>query len=87
MKKFGKFLFGAFSIATVAVGTYYVYKNYIKNDTSDDFDEFDDDFEDFDTDDEVEKEPREYVSINLESNEKNKDTKEAPSKAKANGTE
>jgi len=68
MKKFGKFVFGTLSIATVAAGAYYLYKNYIKKDSSDDFDEFEDDFEDFDTEEEAEaeQESREYVPINLD---------------------
>lgn len=71
MKKFGKFIFGTLSIATVAAGAYYLYKNYIKKDSSDDFDEFEDDFEDFDTEEEaeVEQETREYVPINITSGE------------------
>ncbi len=71
MKKFGKFVFGTLSIATLAAGAYYLYKNVIKKDSSDDFDEFEDDFEEFDTEDEDEKdaEGREYVSINITSEE------------------
>ena len=67
MKKFRKFMVGTFWFASIAAGAYYVYKNYIKKDTTDDFDDFEDDFEDFDTDDdEVETTvEREYVSINL----------------------
>lgn len=74
MKKLGKFIFGTLSIATVAAGAYYLYKNYIKKDSSDDFDEFEDDFEDFNTDEETDKDSREYVSINITSDE---DTSEA----------
>lgn len=81
MKKFGKFIFGTLSVATLAAGAYYVYKNFIKKDTSDDFDEFEDDFEDFDFEEEDEDEEadenteaREYVSINITSDE---DTTEA----------
>jgi hypothetical protein len=65
MKKFGKFLFGSLALASVAAGAYYVYKNFIKKDSSDDFDDFEDDFEDFDTEEEAEKESREYVPINI----------------------
>lgn len=64
MKKFGKFMFGTLSLVTAAAGAYYLYKNYIKRDSSDDFDDFDD-FEDFDMDDEMNDPSREYVSINL----------------------
>ncbi len=71
MKKFGKFLFGTITLASIAAGAYYVYKNFIKNDSSDDFDDFEDDFEDFDTDEDEEDadETRGYVSINLSSEE------------------
>ncbi|MGB8454168.1 MAG: hypothetical protein WCD89_17790 [Anaerocolumna sp.] len=72
MKKFGKFLFGTVSVATVACGAYYLYKNLVNKDSSDDFDEFEDEFEDFDTEDEDttdqnKKDTREYVSINITS--------------------
>lgn len=72
MKKFGKFLFGTVSVATLACGAYYLYKNLVNKDSSDDFDDFEDDFEDFDTEDEDDFEPdstdsREYVSINITS--------------------
>ena len=65
MKKFGKFLFGTVSLATLACGAYYVYKNVINKDSTDDFDDFEDDFEDFDTEDESENDSREYVPINI----------------------
>ncbi|MDF2906229.1 MAG: hypothetical protein K0R34_1550 [Herbinix sp.] len=65
MKKFGKFLFGTITLASIAAGAYYVYKNYIKKDSSDDFDDFEDDFEDFDTEEEDTEETRGYVPINL----------------------
>ena len=61
MKKFIKFLLAVGSLAGLAAGGYYVYKNYIEKkdaDLVDDFDE-EDDFEDFDDD------SREYVSINI----------------------
>ncbi len=72
MKKFGKFLFGTVSVATVACGAYYLYKNLVNKDSSDDFDEFEDEFEDFDAEDEDTteqkmKDTREYVSINITS--------------------
>jgi hypothetical protein len=67
MKKFGKFIFGTAILASLAAGAYYIYKNYIKKDSTDDFDDFEDDFEDFDTEEEDEEDSREYVSINLES--------------------
>jgi len=72
MKKFGKFLFGTVSLATLACGAYYVYKNFINKDSSDEFDDFEDDFEDFDTEDDEtteqkRKDAREYVSINITS--------------------
>lgn len=61
MKKFIKFLLAVGSLAGLAAGGYYIYKNYIAKkdaDLADDFDE--DDFDDFDEDD-----SREYVSINI----------------------
>lgn len=66
MKKVGKFLFGTLTLASIAAGAYFVYKNYIKKDTTDDFDDFEDDLEDFDTEEEAE-ETRGYVPINLNS--------------------
>lgn len=67
MKKFGKFIFGTAILASIAAGAYYIYKNYIKKDSTDDFDDFEDDFEDFDTDEEEsDEDSREYVSINLD---------------------
>jgi hypothetical protein len=76
MKKFGKFLFGTITLASIAAGAYYVYKNYIKKDSSDDFDDFEDDFEDFDTDEEEMEDTRGYVPINL-SPEEEKETETA----------
>ena len=71
MKKLGKFIFGTLSVATLAAGAYYLYKNVFKKDSSDDFDEFEDDFEDFETEDEEESESegREYVPISFTSEE------------------
>ena len=62
MKKFIKFLLAIGSLAGLAAGGYYVYKNYIEKKDADLVDEFDeeDDFDDFDEDD-----SREYVSINI----------------------
>lgn len=67
MKKFGKFLFTAASLAAIAGGAYYFLKNVVNKDSKDDFDDFEDDFDDFDNDDEsVEAtESREYVTINI----------------------
>ncbi|MDF2944605.1 MAG: hypothetical protein K0S01_3463 [Herbinix sp.] len=65
MKKLGKFIFGTITVASAAAGAYYLYKNYIKKDSSDDFDDFEDDFEDFDTEDDSDEDSREYVSINI----------------------
>ena len=72
MKKFGKFLFGTITLASIAAGAYYVYRNFIKKDSSDDFEDFEDDFEDFDLDEEEAEETEEtraYVPINLASEE------------------
>jgi len=62
MKKLLKFLLAVGSLAGLAAGGYYIYKNYIEKkdaDLVDDFDE-EEDFDDFDEDD-----SREYVSINI----------------------
>lgn len=61
MKKFIKFLLAVGSLAGLAAGGYYVYKNYIEKKDAELVDGFDeeDDFEDFDDD------SREYVSINI----------------------
>lgn len=72
MKKFSKLIFGTVSLATLACGAYYVYKNLINKDSSDEFDDFEDEFEDFDTDEDyddiiIPKDTREYVSINITS--------------------
>ena len=70
MKKFAKFIFGTAIIASIAAGAYYIFKTYIKKDTTDDFDDFEDDFEDFDAEEEdAENDTREYVSINISGNE------------------
>ena len=70
MKKFGKFLLGTLSIASLAAGAYYVYKTFFKNDDLDEFDdEFEDDFDDFLADEDTEDESveaREYVSIPID---------------------
>lgn len=66
MKKFIKFLLAIGSLAGLVAGGYYLYKNYIEKkdaDLVDDFDE-EDDFEDFDEND-----SREYVSINITTDE------------------
>ena len=76
MKKFGKFIFGTITLASIAAGAYFVYKNYIKKDSSDDFDDFEDDFEDFDTDEEEMEDTRGYVPINLSPEEKPSETAE-----------
>ena len=62
MKKFIKFILAIGSLAGLAAGGYYVYKNYIQKKDADLADEFDeeDDFDDFEDDD-----AREYVSINI----------------------
>lgn len=82
MKKFSKFIFGTVSLATLACGAYYVYKNFINKDTSDEFDEFEDEFEEFDTDEEEDdavtlQDTREYVSINITSEVMDKEADES----------
>lgn len=73
MKKFSKFIFGTISVAALAGGVIYFFKNVLNKDSSDDFEDFEDDFEDFDMDDEeedtmnsVEDDSRGYVKINLD---------------------
>ena len=72
--KFSKFILGSAAVAGVAVGAYYLYKNFMNKDYTDDFDDFDDDFDDdfFDEitvddfeDSEEDESTREYVSINI----------------------
>ncbi len=91
MKKFGKFIFGTITLASIAAGAYYFYKNYIKKDTSDDFDDFEDDFEDFDDfdteEEETEKDSRGYVSINLSPEEEKSEPVEAAPEQPAEDTE
>jgi hypothetical protein len=73
MKKFVKFMFGTVAFASIAAGAYYIYKTFIKKDSTDDFDDFEDDFEDFNSEDEEEaseSESREYVPINIANEEK-----------------
>lgn len=74
--KFSRFILGSAAVAGAAVGAYYLYKNFMNKDYTDDFDDFDDDFDDdfFDeiTVDDVEdtkedESTREYVSININS--------------------
>ena len=77
MKKLIKFLLAVGSLAGLAAGGYYIYKNYIEKkdaDLVDDFDE-DDDFDDFSDDD-----SREYVSINITNDESTEEipAEEAP---------
>lgn len=79
--KFGKFILGSVTLAAAATGIYYLYKNFINRDYTDDFDDFDDEFDDIFADetneasDEIE---REYVSINIgeESKDDSMDVKE-----------
>ena len=47
MKKFGKFVAGTLSLAAIAGGVFYFFKNVVNKDTTDDFDDFDDDFDDY----------------------------------------
>lgn len=71
MKKFGKFIFAALSVAAFAGSAYYLVKNVINKDSSDEFDDFEDEFDDFDFNDEGEAdiagstENREYVTLNI----------------------
>lgn len=69
MKKFCKFLFGTLSLAVIIGGAFYVFKNFINKDASDDFDDFEDDFEDDVEDssnkDDAVSDAREYVTLNI----------------------
>lgn len=74
--KFSRFILGSAAVAGAAVGAYYLYKNFMNKDYTDDFDDFDDDFDDdfFDeitvddtTDSDEDESTREYVSININS--------------------
>lgn len=71
MKKFGKFLFGALSLAAAAGGIYCLYKKRINKDADADFDDFEDDEEEDEEDLTVSADPedREYVSITISSDE------------------
>lgn len=84
MKKFGKFMFGALSVAAFAGSAYYLVKNVINKDSSDEFDDFEDEFDDFDFNDEGEadtpaaSENREYVTLNLNKEETETSVQEEP---------
>ena len=83
MKKLIKFLLAVGSLAGLAAGGYYVYKNYIEKKDADLVDDFDED-DDFDDD------SREYVSINITNEEAGEDVpaEEAPmEEAPAENTE
>jgi hypothetical protein len=96
MKKFGKFLFGTISLAALAGGVFYFFKNVVNKKSSDDFEDFEDDLDDFDdlddidTDDSEDSESstdaREYVTINL-TEEKSDSTDEEDSDAFAEDEE
>lgn len=73
MKKLGKFIFGTLSLAAIAGGAFYFLKNMANKSATDDFDDFEDDYESFDTEeddkkDSDSKDSREYVTININSN-------------------
>ena len=75
MKKFFKFIAGVASVAALACGAYYFFKKYVCKETpDDDFDDFDDDLDDYDTTENTEamSDNREYVSINITSDQDNK---------------
>ena len=73
MKKIGKFLVGAASVAAITGGAFYLVKKFMdkKNDDIIDDEVFDDDFEIDDEEDDFEeifsdnKDEREYVTINI----------------------
>jgi len=90
MKKFGKFLLGSLTVATAATGLYYLYKNFVNKDYTDDFDEFDDDLE---PDSDIEESlkctdtsgsddlntKRDYVSIHIKDSSKSQDSPKSDS--------
>ncbi|MEG2512602.1 MAG: hypothetical protein RSA52_05015 [Acetivibrio sp.] len=69
MKKFGKFVVTALSVAACVGGAYYFVKNILKKNNVDDFDDFDDDFDDMDshedTTSKTDTEDRGYVTLNF----------------------
>lgn len=85
MKKFGKFLLGAASLAAVIGGVYSLYKKSLDKETA--FDDFDDEDDDFDSDIAADSENREYVSINISGNDKTEDESEYASEEASDDTE
>lgn len=79
MKKVFKFFAALASIAAVAGGAYLVYKNFFAKE-EDDFD-FDDSFGD-----EEDMASREYVSINITTDETEEEEEETPEKAEDSDT-
>lgn len=83
MKKFGKFVVAAVSAAAFAGGAYYLVKNVINKDSSDEFDDFEDEFDDFDFNNEGETdvpatpENREYVTLNISKEEEDSQAADA----------
>jgi len=63
MKKFAKFVLGTLAVTSLVAGAYYLYKNFIKKDSAEDFDDFEDDFDEPEI--ETAEESREYVPINI----------------------
>ena len=72
MKKFFKFLLGVGALAGACAAGFACYKKFVAKNDEDDFDDFEDDLEEDDEDDD---DSREYVSINITSDE---DKKEEP---------
>lgn len=88
MKKFGKFIFGTLSAAAAVGGLYCLYKNSIKKNADEDFDDFDDEMEE--DDDEtvsVDPENREYVSITITTEDAETDEAETAAEPAAESTE
>lgn len=79
MKKFWKFVGGIASMAAVAFGAYCVYKKVAAK-KEEDFDEFDDCFEE--ENEETDSMDREYVSINITSEEPEESKESAEPEAK-----
>lgn len=72
MKKFGKIVTGLAAAAAVSAGAYACYKKFVKKDTDESFDDFEDDLEEDD-----DEESREYVSINITSDDEKKEEEPA----------
>ena len=68
MRKLCKFLLGTLSLAALACGAYYFFKNYMCKESNEDFEDLDDAFDEYEAEETVKPaDTREYVSINITS--------------------